>query len=124
MQTAANGRVVVGINDTLAGCQALRYAVAQARERGVPLVAARAFRCSGPTAAWRDALTEANAEYVRRLFVTALGGFPSDVRVEVAVREDDVVKALVKIADRANDLLIIGGPGGRRWMPWRTWLVL
>jgi nucleotide-binding universal stress UspA family protein len=115
MQAQTTRRVIVGVNDTLAGYQAVRYAVAQARERGVPLVAARAFRCSGPTAPWRDALVEANTEYVKRVFAVALGGFPADVRADIAVRDDDVVKALVKIADRGDDLLVIGGTERRRW---------
>ena len=115
MQTQTTRRVIVGVNDTLAGYQAVRYAVAQARERGIPLVAARAFRCSGPTAPWRDALAEAANEYVRRVFAAALGGFPADVSTDIAVRDDDVVNALVKIADRGDDLLIIGGSERRRW---------
>lgn len=120
MQTQTTRRVIVGVDDTLAGYQAVRYAVAQARERGVPLVAARAFRCSGPTAPWRDALVEAANEYVKRVFAEALGGFPADVRTEIAVRDDDVVKALVKIADRGDDLLVIGGSERRRRWHWRA----
>jgi hypothetical protein len=45
--TTPEGRVVVGVSRSLAGLQALRYAVAEARRRVAPLVAVRAWYLNG-----------------------------------------------------------------------------
>jgi len=116
MQTQQTGRVVVGISDTLAGYQALRYAVAQARERDARLVAVRAFLCTAQTLQWGPVLADAAREYVDQVFTEALGGRPRDVTVEVVVGADEPARALTKVADRASDLLVIGGSGARRFL--------
>lgn len=113
MQTQQTGRVVVGISNTLAGYQALRYAVARARESGARLVAVRAFLCTSHTAQWRHVLADAAAEYVAEVFTEALGGRPRDLTVDIVIRADEPARALTRIADRADDLLVIGGSGRR-----------
>jgi nucleotide-binding universal stress UspA family protein len=113
------GRVVVGIADTVAGYQALRYAVARARERGGQLVAVRAFMCSSRNAPWRDVLTKKAKECIRKVFNEALGGLPAGLKIESVICDAEVATALIKIADQVDDLLVIGGSGGRRLIGWR-----
>jgi nucleotide-binding universal stress UspA family protein len=112
--TQKTGRVVVGISDTLAGYQALRYAVAQARERDLPLVAVRAYTCAAG-APWRDVIVDLAKDYVMKVFAEALGGFPAGVATEVAVGTGEPGRVLVATARRDGDLLVIGGSGARRW---------
>jgi hypothetical protein len=79
--------------------------------------------CSGQNAPWRDALAEAADEYVGKVFTEALGGLPRGITTEIIVSPDEPARALTRIADRAHDLPIIGGPvpagspaaGARRW---------
>jgi nucleotide-binding universal stress UspA family protein len=110
------GRVVVGISATLAGYQALRYAIAEACERNARLSAVRAFRSpgAGGGAQWRDALVEAATKDVCDVFDGAVGGAPPDVPMTVVVRIGEPGRILVAIANRPDDLLIIGGCGARR----------
>jgi nucleotide-binding universal stress UspA family protein len=109
------GRVVVGVCRSLGGYQALRYAVAQARERGATLVAVRAYSASAPREMWwRSALAESAASEVAAAFTDALGGMPRDVIIRVAVSEGLPGPVLVGSADRADDLLVIGGSGSHR----------
>lgn len=114
MDTLESGRVVVGVSDTAAGYQALRYAVAQARERGVPLIAVRAYACGAHNIELRSVLVNAAREYVAKTFVEALGCEPAAVAAEVAVCEGLPGRALVAIADQAQDLVVVGGSGARR----------
>jgi nucleotide-binding universal stress UspA family protein len=107
------GRVIVGVSDCLAGLQALRHAVAEARRRGTTLCAVRVWTV--PYAgqgvgmrAWRDELVDDAALTVRGVFATALGGLPQDVEVQVVAPEGPVAKLLVELADRDEDLLVVG----------------
>jgi nucleotide-binding universal stress UspA family protein len=109
------GRVVVGVCRSLGGYQALRYAVAQARERGATVVAVRAYSAvASREALWRTALAEAAIAEIGAAFTEAFGGMPHDVTVRVAVTEGLPGPALVATADRADDLLVIGGSGSHR----------
>jgi nucleotide-binding universal stress UspA family protein len=113
-------RVVVGVDGSVGSLQALRRAVTEARMRAVPLVAVIAWTAPGGEAAYRRTfdvqlkrLWELGAwERLAAAWDEALGGIPYDVEVrQVAVRAD-VGKALVRIADDENDLLVMGA--GRR----------
>lgn len=113
------GRVVVGVCRSLGGYQALRYAVAQARERGAALVAVRAYRVAAPReAVWRSALGEAAVAEVTAAFTDALGEMPRDVSLRVAVHEGSPGPVLVASADSEGDLLVIGGSGSHRPRAW------
>jgi hypothetical protein len=102
MDEAAAGRVVVGVADTLAGYQALRYAVEQARQRQQPLIAVRAL-----PPGWSEALRSV----------------PSDVSVAVAAEVGSPADVLAAVANRADDLMVIGGSSSRdRAGPGRWWL--
>ncbi|HEY7177198.1 MAG TPA: universal stress protein, partial [Micromonosporaceae bacterium] len=115
METSESGRVIVGISDTVAGYQALRYAVAQARERGVPLIAVRTYSCGPTNAQWRDVLVKGATEYVVKVFAEALGCQPAGTASEITLCEGAAGRALVLVADNARDLVVVGGSGSRRW---------
>ena len=106
------GRVVVGVCRSLGGYQALRYAVAQARERGAPIIAVRAYSVNAPREAWwRSALAETAVAEVGAAFTDAVGGMPRDVTVRITVHEGSPGPVLVASADNEADLLVIGGSG-------------
>ncbi|MGE5156245.1 MAG: universal stress protein [Betaproteobacteria bacterium] len=125
MNTTNSGRVVVGVDNTLAGYQALRFAVQQARQRGVPLIAVRAFaRARFDSLEWRIAITvQAEAE-IDECFVDALGGRPTDIDIESVVEPGPAGRLLCVTANRADDMLVIGGstrrPAWRWFAPART----
>jgi nucleotide-binding universal stress UspA family protein len=116
------GRVVVGVGRSLGAYQALRYAVGEARRRGVTLVAVRTFHLANGEEGLLNAalLTSAAAEQVRAAFTEAIGQFPPDVESEIVVLVGPAGSALVSVANRESDLLIIGGCGARRWGRLRT----
>lgn len=129
MREKAMMRVVVGVDDSLAGLQALREAVRVARARGARLLAVRATsappatysawapgaqwppRCPGGPAPWE--LCERQAEdYVRHAFAEALGGTPRDIRLDMAAVFRRPYRALVDSA-MEGDVLVVGA--SRRW---------
>lgn len=116
------GRIVVGIARSLGGYQAIRYGVAEARRRGATLLAVRTYwsATNGQGLLQTDVLTRVAIAQVNIAFMEALGGMPTDLRVEVVVREGAAARTLVSTADRESDLLIIGGYGIHRLAPWRT----
>ncbi|HEU0241112.1 MAG TPA: universal stress protein [Micromonosporaceae bacterium] len=121
MGTRDTGHVVVGITASLAGYQALRYAVAQARARRVPLIAVQTFAPSGPGggALWREAVREAAARDVADAFNAAMGGVPADVPVSIELSASGPGPGLVEIANQPDDLLVIGGCDAPRIGRWR-----
>jgi nucleotide-binding universal stress UspA family protein len=110
-------RVVVGVDGSLAGLQALRFTVTQARRFDVAVHAVRAWAVNPPG---RDPLTrrlrgEVAAEAlasVRLAFAEAMGDFPTDVTVLVAAPEGIAGPALVDYSCLPGDLLVVGD--GRR----------
>ncbi len=106
-------RVVVGVHDSVAGLRALRWAVAEARQRGATLHVLRAWRPSAyergmALAAWRDAGDQMAAAEVLDAFAAAMGGPPTDLKVMVVTVPGPPGPALVSYADRGDDLLIVG----------------
>jgi hypothetical protein len=116
MDRQESGRVVVGLSASLAGFAALRYAVSEARERGVGLLVVRTYRCSsgGLGAQWSDAMRSEAGNEVHRIFEEALGGVPADVSVTSAIQEGVPGRVLTDLATSARDMLVIGG-SSRRW---------
>jgi nucleotide-binding universal stress UspA family protein len=115
-------RVVVGVGRSLGAYQALRYAVAEARRRGAVLVAVRTFHMANGEEGLLNAtlLMRAAAEQVRSAFAEAVGQLPPDLEIDIVVLAGPAGSALVSVADRESDLLIIGGCGARRWGRLRT----
>ncbi|MGE5156186.1 MAG: universal stress protein, partial [Betaproteobacteria bacterium] len=93
-------RVVVGLASTLAGYEALRYAVALAREQGTTLVAVRAYRSSRAYPyEWQRALAWEAKNDAALIFAEALGGEPHDVDITVAIRPGPVAAVLAEVAN-------------------------
>jgi nucleotide-binding universal stress UspA family protein len=116
MAATRNPRVVVGVDLSLAGLQALRFAVAEARRRGTSLRAVRAWQFGpgwygldvGPHAA---ALADEAAMTILSAFQQAMGGLPGDVRVDAQAIEGPAAVVLVDQASSADDLLVVGRSG-------------
>jgi nucleotide-binding universal stress UspA family protein len=115
------GRVVVGVDASPAGLQALRWAVAEARRRGTELYAVRVWRFSstawqcGDVAQWRDEIECGAVGEVRAAFLEALGGVPADVRVMAVAAEGCVPEVLMAYAHHDDDLLVVGASTRRRF---------
>jgi nucleotide-binding universal stress UspA family protein len=114
------GCVVVGVGESPAGLQALRYAVAEARRRGFVLRAVRAWQVGVPWSGYDVDLCRdqagANADaMIRTSFDTAMGGLPRDLDFELIAVEGATGAALVQQARNDDDLLIVGAPRRRRW---------
>ena len=116
MDNNRRSRVVVGIDPTPSGMSALRRAVQEARERDSTLVAVRSWLTQPHMYAVAPDLREVDEadarEVVNTCFAETLGGFPADVSVETVVLPDYPGPALVTLADRDDDLLVLGS--GRR----------
>jgi nucleotide-binding universal stress UspA family protein len=121
-----DGRVVVGVCESPAGLRALRYGVAEARQRRIPLVAVRAWQLPAwwdleLAARWGEDIGDGAWAGLWAAFDTALGAVPADVPVRLAVVRSQPGPALVTHASRPADLLVIGGTARRRgWLPGRT----
>ena len=111
MNTQGTGRVIVGISESLAGFQALRYAVGEARRRDAELVAVRAYSYSyyGGASQFLGLLEDAAQVVVVSAFTEALGGPPRDVRTRIVRREGRPGQVLTETAVRPDDLIVIGG---------------
>jgi nucleotide-binding universal stress UspA family protein len=121
METFRQGHVVVGAHPTLAGYQAVRYAVNEARRRGLPLYAVRSYRGSGAGlgAQWHDVLAEAAKAVIEGVFCDALGGIPRDLDVHYVVQEGVPARVLADLATAPSDVIVIGGSGGHHGgAPW------
>lgn len=134
------GRVVVGIDLSLAALRALRVAVAEARYRGVALHAVRTWspapaepdtgsllrsestyppggeaggigRAGQPTG---DPEELAAAKVIAEAFSATLGGEPPDLEVHSVVIPDHPGRVLVDYACRDDDLLVLGAGRHRR----------
>jgi nucleotide-binding universal stress UspA family protein len=120
MDRAGTGRVVVGVANTIAGYEALRFAVETARERRAPLVALRAVRAPVAADAWpelRRTLHDAARADIAKAFDEALGGMPRDVDVSVRTRSGLPDHVLAMTADRPDDLLVLGAAEHQAWPP-------
>ncbi len=120
---AGRARVVVGVSGSLNSLTALHRAVAEARRRDALLVPVLAWTPPGGEAAYRRGpcpplLQEWELAAYERLacaFDEAFGGFPYGVDAEPRVVRAEPGPALVGIANRPEDLLVVStGSKGRR----------
>jgi nucleotide-binding universal stress UspA family protein len=102
-------RVIVGVDDSVPGLAAVRFAVGEARRRGVPLHAVRA----------QYTIVLGDFREVDGAFAEAFGGFPRDVEIHKELLLGPPAAALARRANRAGDMIIIG-TGGRGW--WHAFL--
>jgi nucleotide-binding universal stress UspA family protein len=119
-------RVVVGVHGSLGSLQALRYAAEEARDRQVVLVAAIAWSPPGgdlaerthPSSTLRRVWRDAARQRLLDAFDNGLGGLPNDLEVHARVERGETGSVLVDVADKPDDLLVIGT--GRRSIISRT----
>jgi nucleotide-binding universal stress UspA family protein len=121
------GRVVVGASGSPGSLCALRYALKLARVNAVPLEAVIAWVPPGGDLAerrypdpslrrlWMDAARKRLLDAVD----VACGTFPSDVSLSLVIARGDPGPMLVGVADRPDDLLVIGA--GQRGLLQRIW---
>lgn len=111
-------RVVVGIDPSPSGLQALRRAVAEARARRVPLQAVRAWLPNGPYVylppdeQWRYHV-EAATEVITQAFQETMGGQPPDLEVRRTLAPGPVGVVLTEQVNE-DDLLVLGTGRRRR----------
>lgn len=114
---AETSRVVVGVSGSKRSAAVLRRAVAEASRLGavlVPVIAwtpvggERAHPCPSLAALWQQAARTRLDE----AFADALGGYPTGLRIDPVVIRGEAGPALVRIADRPDDVLVVGA--GRR----------
>jgi nucleotide-binding universal stress UspA family protein len=107
-------RVIVGVDESPAGIRALRYGLEEARRRGSTLIAARvwSFPVTWPSGGMEqfsgDDMSTQASETVQRAFAAAVGAPPRDVSVEVVFVYGAPGPELVRLADRDDDLLVVG----------------
>ena len=119
---AGSRRVIAGVSGSLRSLGALRAAVAEARSAGAALLAVLAWAPAGGEIAYLRArcplllrLWEQEArERLRDAFDQAFGGLPEGVAVRQLVVRAPPGPALVELADRRDDLLVVGYGGRSR----------
>jgi len=105
------GRVVVGVGEDGKESPALRFAVEEARRRGVPLEAVRAWRCPAHETTDYPLMAGEPARLHQERAVEALEGalqdVPADVDVQRRTVEGHARRVLVDASHQA-DLLVVG----------------
>jgi len=117
---ASSRQIIAGVSGSLRSLGALRAAADAARSAGAELLAVLAWAPAGGEIAYMRApcplllrLWEQEAcERLRDAFDRALGGLPGGVAVRPLVVRAPPGPALVELADRYDDLLVVGY-GGR-----------
>jgi len=111
------GRVVIGLDGSLAAYSALRYAVAEARRRGAVLIVVRAYAPAAVRGMPDATLTREAVDEVGQAFAEAMGAMPRDLDVRLLTRVGEPGPSLIAVADGEADLIVIGGsrPDRFRW---------
>lgn len=120
------GRVVVGVSGAPGSLQALRFAVGHARAFNATLVPVIAWEPPGGDSAGRrfpaflaDEWAEAAEQRLLTAFDEGLGALPADLPTRPLVIRGPAKLVMVAVADRDNDLLVVGagrhGPLHRAW---------
>ncbi|WP_031074912.1 universal stress protein [Streptomyces sp. NRRL WC-3742] len=115
-----DGRVMVGVSGSLGSLAALHRGVAEARERGAELWAVLAWEPPGGEYGYRRSpcpplLAAVREDAERRLceaLDAAFGGVDPGVALRAVVVRGESGPALVGLADRPGDLLVLGRSGG------------
>ncbi|MFE4975146.1 universal stress protein [Kitasatospora sp. NPDC056651] len=116
----AGPRVVVGVSGSLGSLAALHRGLAEARDRGAALVPVHAWEPPGGEHGYRRspcppllaAVREAAGQRLRDALDAAFGGADPGVPLRPVVIRGETGPALVEIADRPDDLLVLGRAGG------------
>jgi len=121
-------RVVVGVDNSPGGLAALAAASALARAHDAELVAVRAWALGLPRHGGRrmrhlrhphvilsfsgSEQNVASSVLVRQAFGTVAGGVPVDVPLSIQTPEADPALALIDIARRPGDVIVVGTRSG------------
>ena len=115
-------RVIAGVSGSLRSLGALRAGVVEARASGSPVFAVLAWVPPGGEYAYRRApcpvllqmWEDAAAQRLAEAFDEAFGGVPEDVLVHRVVARGKPGPVLVALADRPDDLIVLGSGGHTR----------
>nr|WP_280696383.1 universal stress protein [Kitasatospora sp. GP82] len=123
----AERRLVVGVSGSLGSLAALHRAVAEARRTDAEVLAVLVWEPPGGEHGYRrspcppllTAVRDAAVERLRTALDDAFGGTVADlgVRFESLAVRSEPGYALVQLADRPGDVLVVGAGGGRRLRP-------
>ncbi|MFE7528815.1 universal stress protein [Kitasatospora sp. NPDC057542] len=113
-------RIVVGVSGSLESLAALHRGLAEARDRGAVLVPVLAWEPPGGEHGYRRspcppllaAVRESAEQRLRDALDAAFGGADPGVPLCPVVIRGETGPALVHIADRPDDLLVLGRSGG------------
>ncbi|MEU8821735.1 universal stress protein [Actinoplanes sp. NPDC048796] len=123
------GKVIVGVSLSLAGLEALRFAVTEARRREAPLIAVRAWDGQS-TWAWSSGdyepsfwqyegtLPDPSRQIIAEAFEEAAPAMPAGLTVVRRTGEGVPGVVLRESVTSPRDLLVVGT--GRRWPGGRT----
>ena len=114
----------MGISPSLPGLEALRFAIAEARRRQVPLAAVRVWSFnagvrSRPGWEWERALADEARRSISEAFRTAVGEVPPDLDIFQRVAPGQVAVVLKSCVSSPGDRLVIGA-ARRRWLSGRV----
>lgn len=117
-------KVVVGISSSLSGLEALRFGIAEARRRRVPLVAVRVWQLytggrARPTWEFERAVAAEARRCISEAFRTAVGEVPRDLDVVVRAPTGRIDTVLKDHITGPADLLVIGA-ARRSWLSGAT----
>ncbi|GHF90595.1 hypothetical protein GCM10018790_79680 [Kitasatospora xanthocidica] len=113
-------RVVVGVSGSLGSLAALHRGVTEARERGAELLPVLAWEPPGGELGYRRspcppllaAVREKAEQRLHAALDAAFGGADPGVPLRPVVIRGETGPALVDVADRPGDLLVLGRSGG------------
>ncbi|MEU9041604.1 MULTISPECIES: universal stress protein [unclassified Kitasatospora] len=113
-------RVLVGVSGSLGSLAALHRGVAEARARGAELLPVLAWEPPGGEHGYRRspcppllaAVREAAEQRLHEALDSAFGGADPGVPLRPVVIRGETGPALVHLADRPGDLLVLGQSGG------------
>jgi nucleotide-binding universal stress UspA family protein len=121
--TAGSRRIIAGVSGSIRSLGALRAAVAEGCSTGAPVLAVLAWAPAGGELAYVRApcpillrlWEQAARQRLHDAFPQAFGGLPDGVAIRRMVVRGPPGPTLVDLADRRDDLLIVGY-GGRSWL--------
>ncbi|MBV6697792.1 universal stress protein [Kitasatospora aureofaciens] len=113
-------RVVVGVSGSLGSLAALHRGVAEAHRTGAEVVPVLAWEPPGGEFGYRrspcppllSAVRDAAEQRLHDALDAAFGGVDPGVRLRPVVVRGDTGPALVHVADRPDDVLVLGQSGG------------
>jgi nucleotide-binding universal stress UspA family protein len=124
-------RIIVGVDDSASGTAAVRWAIARARRDSTLLVAVRSWALGLPQHGGRhhphplsphvvlyfdgSEQRTASIKVALRALRAANGGLPADIAWAVETPEGDPGPALISVATRETDLIVVGREPRASW---------